>query len=118
MSDCSSVPFQLGRAPENKIVVNDSAVSRKHAEIVAQNSELAPLALIETNAALHSLVAQSLASRPELKQSELLIAAARDTKSGTTYGPLIPTLGASEPMMRNRVSNLSDPITLPVLRSR
>jgi len=26
-------PFPLGRAPENKIVVNDSAVSRKHAEI-------------------------------------------------------------------------------------
>src|SRR2546426_4136965 len=26
-------PFTLGRAPENKIVVNDSAVSRKHAEI-------------------------------------------------------------------------------------
>src|SRR5262249_25704202 len=27
-------PFPLGRAPDNKIVVNDSAVSRKHAEIV------------------------------------------------------------------------------------
>ena len=26
-------PFPLGRAPENEIVVNDSAVSRKHAEI-------------------------------------------------------------------------------------
>jgi len=30
-------PFPLGRAPENKIVVNDSAVSRKHAEIVARD---------------------------------------------------------------------------------
>ena len=64
-------------------------------ELVAQDSELAPLALIETNAALHSLVAQSLATRPELKQSESLIAAARDTKTGATYGPLIPTLGGS-----------------------
>ena len=64
-------------------------------ELVAQDSDLAPLALIATNAALHSLVAQSLASRPELKQSESLIAAARNTKSGTAYGPLIPTLGAS-----------------------
>ena len=27
-------PFPLGRAPENKIVVNDSAVSRRHAEIL------------------------------------------------------------------------------------
>ncbi len=26
-------PFPLGRAPDNKVVVNDSAVSRKHAEI-------------------------------------------------------------------------------------
>ena len=32
-------PFQLGRAPENKIVVNDSAVSRKHAEIVLRGDE-------------------------------------------------------------------------------
>src|SRR5882762_8327805 len=30
-------PFPLGRAPENKIVVNDSAVSRKHAEIVLRD---------------------------------------------------------------------------------
>ncbi len=29
-------PFPLGRAPENKIVVNDSSVSRKHAEIVVR----------------------------------------------------------------------------------
>jgi serine phosphatase RsbU (regulator of sigma subunit) len=30
-------PFPLGRAPENKIVVNDSAVSRRHAEIVLRD---------------------------------------------------------------------------------
>jgi serine phosphatase RsbU (regulator of sigma subunit) len=30
-------PFPLGRAPENKIVVNDSAVSRKHAEILLRD---------------------------------------------------------------------------------
>jgi len=30
-------PFPLGRAPENRIVVNDSAVSRKHAEIVLRD---------------------------------------------------------------------------------
>ena len=29
-------PFPLGRGPDNKIVVNDSAVSRKHAEILAR----------------------------------------------------------------------------------
>ena len=30
-------PFPLGRAPDNTIVVNDSAVSRKHAEIVRRD---------------------------------------------------------------------------------
>ncbi len=63
-------------------------------ELVAQDAELAPLALIETNAALDALVSQTLASRPELKQSQALIFAARDAKNGAAYGPLIPTLGA------------------------
>lgn len=63
-------------------------------ELIAQDAELAPLTLIETNTALHPLVAQALTARPELKQGDSLIAAARDTKNGATYGPLIPTLGA------------------------
>ena len=63
-------------------------------ELVAQDSELVPLALIATNTALHSLVSQALAARPELKQSDSLVAAARDSKNGAAYGPLIPTLGA------------------------
>jgi outer membrane protein TolC len=40
------------------------------------------------------VVAQALASRPELKQSQSLTAAVRDAKNGAAYGPLIPTLGA------------------------
>jgi OMF family outer membrane factor len=63
-------------------------------ELVSQNSELVPLTLIETNAALDSLVVQTLASRPELKQSAALTSAARETKNGAAYGPLIPTVGA------------------------
>jgi outer membrane protein TolC len=63
-------------------------------ELVAEASDLAPLALVETNTALDDVVQRSLASRPELKQSQSLMAAARDTKSGTTYGPLIPSVGA------------------------
>jgi outer membrane protein TolC len=63
-------------------------------ELVAQQSELAPLSLIESNAALDPLVQQSLFSRPELKQSKSLLAASRETKNGATYGPLIPTVGA------------------------
>ncbi|MBI4364473.1 MAG: SpoIIE family protein phosphatase [Candidatus Latescibacteria bacterium] len=32
-------PFPLGRSPENKVVVNDSAVSRKHAEFSVRDGE-------------------------------------------------------------------------------
>ncbi len=63
-------------------------------ELAPQDSDLTPLTLIETNSALDPLVAQTLASRPELKQSTAFTSAARDTKNGATYGPLIPTLGA------------------------
>jgi outer membrane protein TolC len=63
-------------------------------ELLAQDAELVPLALIETNTALGSIVQESLALRPELKQSESLSAAARDTRNGAKYGPLIPTIGA------------------------
>lgn len=63
-------------------------------ELVPQDSELVPLTLIETNTALDSLVSQTFASRPELKQSQSLTAAARDAKNGAAYGPLIPSLGA------------------------
>jgi outer membrane protein TolC len=63
-------------------------------ELMAQDSELAPLSLIETNDALDSLVQRTLASRPELKQSQSLTTAARDTKNGAVFGPLIPSIGA------------------------
>jgi outer membrane protein TolC len=63
-------------------------------ELVAQDPELAPLTLIETNAALDSIVQQTLTTRPELKQGAFLKAAARDSKKGATYGPLIPSLVA------------------------
>jgi len=43
---------------------------------------------------LDSLVQQALRSRPELKQSQALVAAARDAKNGAVYGPLIPSVGA------------------------
>jgi outer membrane protein TolC len=57
-------------------------------------ARLTPLTLI-TNCTLDSLVAQALAANPEFKQSAALTAAARDHKSGATYGPLIPSLGAT-----------------------
>jgi len=63
-------------------------------ELVAQDTDLVPLTLVETNAPLDSLVQQALRSRPELKQSQALVTAAQDAKNGAVYGPLIPSLGA------------------------
>ena len=63
-------------------------------ELVPQDSDLVPLTLVETNAPLDSLVQQALRSRPEMKQSQALVIAARDAKNGAVYGPLIPSLGA------------------------
>ncbi len=64
-------------------------------ELVARDTDLVPLTLIETNTALNSLVQQALVARPELKQSQALAEAARENKNGTVYGPLIPSIGAS-----------------------
>jgi outer membrane protein TolC len=63
-------------------------------ELLALDADLAPISLIETNAALDSLVKQSLTLRPELKQNEALLKASREAKGGATYGPLIPAIGA------------------------
>lgn len=63
-------------------------------ELIPQETELLPLTLFETNTPLDRLLGQALASRPELKQSQAFISAARAGKNGTVYGPLIPSVGA------------------------
>jgi len=62
--------------------------------VVSQESGLAPLALFPTNAPMAFLVEQALTTRPELKQSQALIAASRAARDGALYGPLVPALGA------------------------
>jgi len=63
--------------------------------LVARDTDLAPLALVETNLAIQPLVQRAFSMRPELKQSKALVEAARENKNGTVYGPLIPSIGAS-----------------------
>ena len=63
-------------------------------ELVPDPAEILPLTLVETNSSLDSLVQQALRSRPELKQSQALVTAAREDRNGATYGPLIPSVGA------------------------
>jgi outer membrane protein TolC len=63
-------------------------------ELVPQDNGLAPLTLVETNLSADILVERAFSSRPELKQSSSLVEAARDSRNGADYGPLIPSLSA------------------------
>lgn len=59
-----------------------------------RDTDLIPIALVETNATLDSLVRQAISARPELKQSQAFAQAAKENKNGAVYGPLIPSLTA------------------------
>jgi outer membrane protein TolC len=63
-------------------------------DLIPVDAGLTRITLAPTNAALASLVAQALKSRPELKQNEAQLEVARAQKNGAVYGPLIPTIGA------------------------
>ena len=63
-------------------------------QLVAHDSDLSPLTLFDTNASLSSLMAQAISARPERKQNAALVEAARASKQGAVYGPLIPSLNA------------------------
>jgi len=63
-------------------------------DLVARDADLVPLSLPGADAGLGALVSQALASRPELKQSRSLVAAARETRAAAVYGPMIPAVGA------------------------
>ena len=60
--------------------------------LAPQDSDLAPLTLTETNSTLDSLVSRALSSRPEVKQNQALVFAAKDARQGAVYGPVIPSV--------------------------
>jgi len=62
-------------------------------ELVPRDTVPVPITLFPTNSSMDALVAQALQFRPELKQSQALLLAARAAKNGAVYGPLIPSLG-------------------------
>jgi outer membrane protein TolC len=88
----------LRQAQEQRSVLAARLVQALHleptVELAVPEGDLVPLALVSTNVALDKLLAQALAARPELKQSRALQAAAKDSRNGARFGPLIPTLGA------------------------
>ena len=63
-------------------------------ELTPRETDLVPLPLFATNTTVQSLVQVALASRPELKRSQTLAAAAKADKNGATFGPLLPSISA------------------------
>jgi outer membrane protein TolC len=61
--------------------------------LVPQDSELVPIALMQTESAQDVLIRQALDARAELQQSQAQLQAAREAKKNAVYGPLIPSLG-------------------------
>jgi len=61
-------------------------------ELVAQDLELAPLALVPATDAIDALISEALSTRPELKEAQALTEVAEQTEKGAVYGPLIPTV--------------------------
>jgi len=88
----------LRRALERQRVAAASLAQLLHLdsriELVPQGTDLVPLRLFETNAPMDALVEQALAARPDLKQSQAVVSAARAEKNGAVFGPLIPSLNA------------------------
>ena len=64
-------------------------------DLIPEDSDLMPIMLFDTQAPLESLVQQAYSARPELRESQALIAAANAQRKGVTYGPIIPTLSTS-----------------------
>jgi outer membrane protein TolC len=62
-------------------------------ELAPAEAEPVPLALADVNTTPARLLDDALANRPELQQSQALIAAAEQARRGALYGPLVPTLG-------------------------
>lgn len=63
-------------------------------ELVPQDTGQTRLTLFPPNSPLDPLVNQALRSRPELKETEALVAASQENKKGAVYGPVIPSLNA------------------------
>ena len=61
-------------------------------ELVPEGGEPAPLHFAERGATAEALVAEALAQRPELKQSDAQVSAAKKARDGAKFGPLVPTV--------------------------
>lgn len=103
--DLLRVTVQAGR---NEIALSQAVEQRRVAaarlaqtlhldpavELTPRETDIVPLPLFQTNVTMHALVQLALNTRPELKRSQTLAAAAKTDRNGATYGPLIPSISA------------------------
>lgn len=61
-------------------------------ELRAEGGEPAPLRLPEYRSTVETLVAAAMSQRPELKQNDAQLSAARKARDGAKFGPLIPSV--------------------------
>ncbi|MFN2428040.1 MAG: TolC family protein [Candidatus Binatia bacterium] len=61
-------------------------------DIVADRNDIAPVQLVSADTNLDVLVAHAVASRGEIQRSHALVSAARESRKGVVYGPLLPSL--------------------------
>ncbi len=90
------IALRQGGEQQRVVAVNLARILHldSRVELVPQDAGLTRLTLIEPGTAMDTLVERALRSRPELKESQALILAARESKKGAVYGPLIPSIGA------------------------
>jgi outer membrane protein TolC len=97
-TETAGYEITLRHAREQQRIAASSLAAILHldpaVELVPKDDGLQRVVLFETNAPLDRLVQLALRSRPESLESRALVSAARDTKNGITYGPLVPTIGA------------------------
>jgi outer membrane protein TolC len=61
-------------------------------ELVPEGGEPAPLSFPTHGGSVEAMVADALAQRPELKQGDAQVSAAKKARDGAKYGPLVPTV--------------------------
>ncbi|MGB6064910.1 MAG: TolC family protein [Desulfomonilaceae bacterium] len=61
-------------------------------ELIPENSDLVPVMLFDVQTPVQGLIQQAYMARPEIRQSQALMAAANAQRKGAIYGPIIPTL--------------------------
>ena len=86
-------------------------------ELVARDSDLVPVVVVDTAASADSLMAQAMRERPELRRAAAVITASEASRRGAMYGSLVPAIGVQEfagvlgggpDSGRSRIAGMSD----------